>query len=294
MLSVTLADPGTNRYIATANRVPRVTREEEEVLVARWRGSADRRAADKLVASHLRDVVAIALRFRFYGTPVGELIAEGNLGLLKALEKYDTSFGTRFGTYAAYWIRAYVVGHALRSWSMVGNRSGVMRSKLFFKLRRERARLESMHGVGGDVNTLLAERMNVTETKLAVMLNRMDARDVSLDDPIGDDSRTTLGDQLLGGEDQEQSYAQHQLRQRMTEVLEDALRTLDARERFIVEARLMADHEEELSLADIGRQLGVSRERARQLEKRARDKLRGALNRRPGASTDWLSAAIAG
>jgi RNA polymerase sigma-32 factor len=286
-------DSATNRYIENAQRVPRLSREEEEVLVTRWRTEQDRRAADQLIGAHLRDVCFIALQHRFYGMPVGDLIAEGNLGLMKALEKYDPAFGTRFGTYAAYWVRAYVVGHVLRSWSMVGNRTGVLRTKLFFRLRRERARLENLHGSGEQSEALLAERMEVSRDQLSAMIRRVDSRDVSLDAPLYADAHATLGDSLPGDEDQERTYQAAELRRRLEAALKDALPGLDPRERFIVEARWLADQDDELSLADIGRKLGVSRERVRQLETRARQKLQRALSERHGATPDWLEAATA-
>jgi RNA polymerase sigma-32 factor len=286
-------DQATTRYIEHAQRVPRLSREEEDALVAAWRTTQNRRAADRLIEAHLRDVCFVALQHRFYGMPIGDLIAEGNLGLMKALEKYDAGFGTRFGTYAAYWIRAYVVGHVLRSWSMVGNRSGVLRTKLFFRLRRERARLENLHGAGEQADALLAERMDVSREKLGAMIRRVDARDVSLDAPLFADAGSTLGDSLPGVEDQERTYQAAEVRERLEAALKEALPSLDARERFIVEARWLADQEDELSLADIGRKLGVSRERVRQLETRARQKLQRALSEQHGATPDWLEAATA-
>jgi RNA polymerase sigma-32 factor len=286
-------DTATYRYIDHAQRAPRLSREEEQALVARWSTSQDRRAADQLVGAHLRDVCFIAMQHRFYGMPIGDLIAEGNLGLLKALEKYDPAFGTRFGTYAAYWVRAFIIGHVLRSWSMVGNRTGVLRTKLFFRLRRERARLENLHGVGEQAEALLAERMDVSRERLGAMIRRVDARDVSLDAPLRDDSHSTLGDSIPGEEDQERTYQAMEVRERLEAALKDALPGLDPRERFIVEARWLADGEDELSLADIGRRFGVSRERARQLETRARQKLQRALRDRHGATPDWLEAATA-
>jgi RNA polymerase sigma-32 factor len=286
-------NPATTRYINTARRVPKLSREDEEVLVSRWRTSKDRTAADRLIGAHVRNVCFIALKHRFYGMPVEDLIAEGNLGLMRALESYDPAFGTRFGTYAAYWIRAYVVGHVLRSWSVVGNRTGVLRTKLFFRLRRERSRIENIHGTGEQAEALLAESMDVSREALGAMLQRIDARDVSLDAPLFDEGSATLGDSLPSADDQEVAYQARELRQRVEVAMSEALPHLDARERFIVEARWLADSDEELSLADVGRKLGVSRERARQLETRARKKLHRALSERHGASSDWLDAATA-
>lgn len=286
-------DTGMNRFIDAAHREPRLSREEEAELLERHRLQADRGAADRLVRAHLRDVVFLATRYRHYGVPVEELISEGNLGLLRALEKYEPSHGTRFGTYAIYWIRAYVITHVLRSWSLVRNRTGVLRTRLFFRLRRERARLESLHGAGEATHLLLAERMNMTPERLTRVLSRLDARDVSLDEPQSDDGAATLGDRLASPDDQESSLAAEEVRDQLERALGTALPELDRRERFIVESRWMAGREEELSLADIGRELGVSRERVRQLETRARTKLAKVLCEQHGATRDWLSAATA-
>lgn len=279
-----------NAAHAHVHRHPRYEREEEAALIARAQ-AGDARAANQVAAAHLRDVVFVAHRYRSYGAPLDELVAEGSLGLLRALQKFDPSHGARFKTYAVYWIRAYVATYVLRSRSLVTNRTGVLRSRSFFRLRRERARLESLHGPGADTARLLAERLSVTEAQLEGMLARADARDLSLDVPLSADTSMTLGDQLTGGEDPEHACAAAQIRERLEAALADALPTLDPRERFIAEVRLLSDGEEELSLAEIGRRLGVSRERARQLETRARKKLETALSARHGLDRDSISPA---
>ncbi|HVU01268.1 MAG TPA: sigma-70 family RNA polymerase sigma factor [Polyangiaceae bacterium] len=279
-----------NATLPHVNGHPRYDRDAEALLIARAR-AGDARAANQLVAAHLRDVAFIAHKYRNYGTPLDELVAEGSLGLLRALEKFDPERGTRFGTYAAYWIRAYVVTYVLRSRSLVTNRTGVLRTRLFFKLRRERARLETMHGASAETNRLLAERLTVTEAQLERMIARADARDVSLDAPVSEDAGATLGDSLSGGADPETAYAATEMQRRVEGAVADAFAALDPRERFIAEARFLATGEDELSLAEIGRRLGVSRERARQLESRARKKLELALSERHGLSREWISPA---
>jgi len=287
------ADSGTNLFIEQAHRVPKLTREQEEVLIRAYREQSDKRAGDRLVEAHLRDVVFIALRYRFYGVPVSELIAEGNLGLMRALAKFDGDRGTRFSTYAAYWIRAFVLTYILRSLSLVGNRSGVVRTKLFFKLRRERARLQNLHGQTDEADDLLAERLGMSREKLDRAIRRIEARDVSLDAPIGDDSQTTMLELLRSDDNPEHALGTGEVRKIVSEALETVLNDLDSRERFIVESRLLAETEDELSLADIGRKLGVSRERARQLETRARQKLSKALTENHGISLDCLDSSQA-
>src|SRR5215470_6921961 len=158
-------------------------REAEQALFQRWREYGDPRAADEIVRASLPSVVAIAHRFRRYGLREGELVAEGNFGLVRALGKFDPSRGNRFMTYATYWIRAYVIDYVIRSWSLVGAGSGALRSRHFFKLRRERARVHNLLGDGEQAERVLAERVGVNVTELSSMLRRLEVRDVSLDLP---------------------------------------------------------------------------------------------------------------
>lgn len=272
------ADPTISRYISTVQNYPQLSREQELVLAKAWTEHGDEEAADKLVRAHLRYVVAIALKYRRYGVPLSELIAEGNFGVVHALKKFQPDRGNRFVTYAAYWIRAYVLNYVIRSWSLVGAGSGALRSKMFFKLRREKVRVLNLVGDGEAADELLAQRLGLKSDQVQAMLRRLESRDLSLDAKVFDDSSATVVDTLVApGQDQEQSLATNGLRDRLREAVKDAILDLDDRERFIVEQRLMADPEDELSLAELGRRLGVSRERARQLEARAKKKLKGRL-----------------
>jgi RNA polymerase sigma-32 factor len=267
-----LAVTGFMQRVRTTNVL---SREDEHELAVRYR-NGDRAAGTKLVESNLRFVLSMARQYKRYGLPMPELIAEGNVGLATALEKFDPYKGTRFVTYAAYWIRAYVLNYVIRSWSLVGAGSGPLRSKLFFQLRRERARIANVVHDKDAALAALAEKLSMSVEKLEPLLQRLDARDVSLDVPVYTDSEGTRGD-LLSDEkpaaDEQFATAERQnvydLRVRA------AVARLDPRERFIVEQRIMSD--EELSLAELGRKLGVSRERARQLEARARKKLEAQL-----------------
>src|SRR5260221_1811969 len=289
------ADPNLTRYISTVQGYPQLTREQELVLSTAWAERADAAAADQLVRAHLRYVVAIALKYRRYGVPLSELIAEGNFGVVHALKKFQPERGNRFVTYAAYWIRAYVLNYIIRSWSLVGAGSGALRSKMFFKLRRDKVRVLNLVGDGEAADDLLAARLGLSREQVQGMLRRLEARDVSLDAKVFDDSGTAVLDTLVApGQDQEQSLASSGVRDRLRDAVHDAIEELDTRERFIVEKRLMADPEDELSLAELGRQLGDSRERARQLEARAKKKLKGrleVLSREDGP--DWSGAAEA-
>jgi RNA polymerase sigma-32 factor len=267
------------RYVARALREQPLEREEELALFRRFREDGDASAAETLTRAHLRHVVMIAQKYGRYGLRPAELIAEGNFGLVHALGKFDMSRGYRFMTYARHWIRAYVIDYVLRTWSLVRNGSGALRSKLFFRLRRERMRLVNVLGEGEATDRLLAERLDVSESELASMLGRLDGRDLSIDMPLPDGS-PSLAERLPAQDDQEQMLSQLETRRMLEGTVRAAVGKLDDRERFIVENRLMADREEELSLAEMGRRLGVSRERARQLEQRAKKKLRGQIRRR--------------
>jgi RNA polymerase sigma-32 factor len=276
----TSSDQGSaiSRYIAHIRQVPELSREEEVELARAFRDTADQRAAAKLALANLRHVVSIAISYRRYGIPLADLIAEGNFGIVHAIRKYDPERGNRFVTYAAYWIRAYILNHVIHSWSLVGVGSGPLRSKMFFRLRRERARIAGLVGEGDVGDQMLASKFGAPAEKVIEMARRLEARDVSLDTKVFDDGARSLVDTLVSDDqDQEERFFRAEEGARLREQLQEAVQNLDPRERYIVEARMMADPEEELSLAEIGRRLGVSRERARQLEARAKRKLRDRL-----------------
>lgn len=283
--------PDNSSYVTTVQSYQNISREEELRLIARWRDQRDPRARDALVRGLLKHVVSIARRYQRYGVPLSDLISEGNFGVVRALDKFDPSRGNLFMTYASYWVRACILQHVLRSWSIVG--SGLPRSRLFFKLRRERAKLSNLIGVGADVNALLAERLNISQERLSGLLQRVDQRDYSLDAEVYAEGSRSVVDTLSNDDlNEEQRALAKEFGGNARAAVRDALRALDDRERYIVENRLLADRDAELSLADIGRVLGVSRERARQLEERAKRKLRHAISSRPGSS-EWLDVSNA-
>ena len=262
-------------FIERARRIPKLSREEEHELAIRAQ-EGDREAADGLAEANLRYVVAVALQYRRYGIRLGDLIAEGNLGLMMAVKKFDPHRGTRFVTYAGYWIRAYVLDLVVRSSTMVGAGSGPFRSKLYFRLRRERAKVANLVSDPTERLELLAERFGMSTEKMREMTRRLDSKDVSLDATVYDDSGITLLDTLESeDEGQEHSYLEHERKDAIEKRLAQAMGDLDGRERYIVEQRYLND--DSTSLAAIGRTLGVSRERARQLEARAKKKLRDRL-----------------
>ena len=260
-----------DRYIQQVRAIPKLSREDEHQL-ALLVVEGDQAAADKLVEANLRYVIAIALQYRRYGVKLGDLIAEGSVGLVTAVRKFDPHRGTRFVTYAGYWIRAFVLEAVVRSSTMVGAGSGPFRSKLFFRLRRERARLSNVIADPDELTEKLASDFDTTKEKMTELLRRLDQREISLDAPAYHDSDSTLVEMLPGSaEPQDQIVARRRRHSGIQTRLAGALSVLDDRERLIVEKRILSD--DSASLASLGRELGVSRERARQLEARAKRKL---------------------
>jgi RNA polymerase sigma-32 factor len=251
-----------------ASRAPALTRDDEFELARRVRNSGDKHAADKLVRAHLRMVIALAIKYRHYGIAVSELAAEGNCGMVAALSKFDPERGIRFGTYAKHWVRAYILACVVRSSSVVGGSTGPVGPRLFFKLRRERARITAALGEGTAADEALAQRLNVSVEQLRVLTRGLDARGLSLDAPPSQ----LPHDVLVSSDSPEESYFRGQRSCAAASAVTVALSGLDVRERYIAEHRIMATADE-LSLAEIARTLGISRERARQLEARAKQKL---------------------
>jgi RNA polymerase sigma-32 factor len=289
MVRRTEAERGS--YISLVRRSPKLTRELEYELTLRWREQGDTSARDALVRSNLRSVVAIASRYRREtSATLEDLIAEGNFGLLHALAKFDPTRGTRFVTYAAHWIRALISQYLVRSRSIVT--TGVQ-SKLLPKIRRERANASLVGGLEGSADDQIAERLALSPKKLRSLVERLHVRDVSWDAS----SEEALTDQVMEALDPFSISAEQAVlateagRQRST-AISAALSKLDVRERYIVERRLMAHREDELSLAEIGRRFCISRERARQIEARAVRKLKAALMRW-ALGTDWLPEDLA-
>jgi RNA polymerase sigma-32 factor len=260
-----------DRYIQQVRAIPKLSREDEHQLALKAQ-DGDQDAADRLVEANLRYVIAIALQYRRYGIKLGDLIAEGSVGLVTAVRKFDPHRGTRFVTYAGYWIRAFVLEAVVRSSTMIGAGSGPFRSKLFFRLRRERARLSNVIADPDELIETLASEFDTTKQKMTELLRRLDQREISLDAPAYHDSDATLVEMLPGTAEPQDAIVARRRRQSGIQMrLAGALSVLDDRERLIVEKRILSD--DSASLASLGRELGVSRERARQLEARAKKKL---------------------
>src|SRR5271165_343420 len=196
-----------SQYIAQVQAIAPLSRDDEHELACRVRDTNDPEAARQLIEANLRYVVAIALSYRRYGVRLADLISEGNVGLMIALKKFDPTRGTRFVTYAAHWIRAYVLDHVIRAWSIVGVGAGPLRSKVFFRLRREKAKILASTSDAVEANERLAEKFGTTPEKITLLAHRLEARDVSLDAKVFDDGAATVLDTLpSGGVSQEEAY----------------------------------------------------------------------------------------
>ena len=285
-----LPQHSTAHYIAEIQKIPVLSREDEHDLAVRAKEDAN--AAAQLVRANLRYIVPIALGYRRYGVRLADLISEGNVGLVTALVKFDPSRGTRFVTYAAHWVRAFMLDHVIRSYSIVGVGSGPLRSKVFFRLRREKARIAAATNDAEEARSLLAKRFGTTPEKIEALAQRLEARDVSVDVKAHDDGTATVLDTIPSVlPSQEESLLAHERRDALEARVQSAIAELDPRERYIVQARMMAEGPDELSLAEIGRRLGVSRERARQIEARAKAKLKRRLEDEFGLAGRFASQA---
>jgi RNA polymerase sigma-32 factor len=261
-------------YLSRIDRYSLLTPDEEKRLALRWRRFHDPEAADQLVTGNLRFVVKIAFEYRTYGARLLDLIQEGNLGLLVAVDRFDPDRGVRLTTYAVWWIRAYIQEAIRRGWSLV--RFGTTRAeqRCFYRLRRERQRLE--RGGNKADPEQLAEALGITTTELEAIESRITRRDMSLDDNPYADADETRGDRVADdGPGPESMVADDELQHRAHDAIAQALASLDPRERDILNRRYLAP--KPATLKEIGVQFGISRERVRQLEARAMAKLRERL-----------------
>ena len=260
---LTSRDP-LQAYMAEVTRHPLLGRDEELRLARHLRQTGDVQAAYRLVASNLRLVVKLAHEYHRNPLSLLDLIQEGNIGLMQAVKKYDPERGVKLSSYAAWWIRAYILRYIMDNWKMVKLGTTEAQRKLFFKLRQEQERLIRQ---GFEPSPkLLAERLSVSEQDVVEMDQRLGNDELSLDAPLGDDAKGSRADRLLpsGSQPVDERLGGEQLKVLFREKLAEFARTLEGKERFIFEQRLTAD--EPLTLQDIGDKYGVSRERARQIE----------------------------
>jgi len=271
------AAPGSlSIYLAEINRHPLLTQPEEQKLARRFR-KGDLQSGHRLVTANLRFVVKVAYEYRSYGLRMPDLIQEGNIGLMKAVQKFDPDKGIRLISYAVWWIRAYVQNHILKSWSLVKLGTTQAQRKLFFSLARTRRELERFGARDTAIPVEeIARRLRVKPSEVREMEQRIGGRDLSLDAPVGEDGTTSHLDSLgSGAVGQDEEVAEREEAGLIGARVQHALGRLDPRERFIVEQRVM--NERPMTLKELGEHFGFSRERARQLEIRAKEKLKGEL-----------------
>ena len=265
----------TSGYLQQIRRLPMLEPEEERTLAKAWREQGDTAAADKLVTSHLRLVAHMAMRYRGYGLPIGDLISEGNIGLLQALKRFDPDRGFRLSTYARFWIRASIQEYILRSWSLVRIGSRPSDKKLFFNLRRLKGELQAIEegDMAAENVQTIADRLQVPEPDVIAMNRRLTGQDRSLNAPMRTESVSEWQDWLVDEQaSQEALLADRQERSKRQKLISAAMTSLTDRERRILTARRLAD--DPTTLADLGHAWGISRERVRQIELRALEKLR--------------------
>lgn len=265
-------------YLSEINRYPLLTVEEEQALARRFVETGDLDAGHKLVTSNLRFVVKVSYEYRSYGIKMSDLIQEGNIGLMKAVQKFDPDKQIRLISYGVWWIRAYIQNYILKSWSLVKLGTTQAQRKLFFSLARTRRELERLgHNDGsGDDERKIAKKLHVKPSEVLEMQQRMDGRDLSLDAPMGEDGGNSHVDFVVaGGPAPDDDLAELQEQGIVRDRVGKALCRLDPRERYIIEQRVMS--EKPMTLKELGEHFGFSRERARQLEIRAKEKLRHEL-----------------
>jgi RNA polymerase sigma-32 factor len=278
---VLTAESGLTHYLEEIRRFPMLNWQEEYMVAKRWREDGDRDAAHKLVTSHLRLVVKIAKGYRGYGLPIADMISEGHVGLMQAVERFEPEKGFRFTTYSVWWIKAAIQEYILRSWSLVKMGTTANQKKLFFNLRKAKSRISALDegDMRPDQVKLIAKRLGVTEHAV-IDMNRRLGGDASLNDTIREDGDSAeWQDWLVGGSpDQETTLATSEEFDNRSKALSDALGVLNGRDRRIFEGRRLA--EDPITLAELASEFGVSRERVRQIEVRAFEKVQEAVKNR--------------
>jgi RNA polymerase sigma-32 factor len=260
-------------YLSQVEGYPVLNREDESKLAIRFRDSGDMNACQTLITSNLRFVIKVALGYRNYGVKLMDLIQEGNIGLMKAVERFDPDKGYRLISYAIWWIKAYIQNFIIRSWSLVKIGTTQAQRKLFYRIS-DLPEATDVDTHMQDVSNL-AKRIQVTEDEVVDMAARLKAHDLSLDDLIGDRSRDSFADTLRDETPgQDEVLAEMEERLDLKNWADRALRALSPREKYIVEKRVLS--EDPVTLKELGKHFGVTRERARQIERAALEKLKGS------------------
>ena len=267
-----------SRYLYRIRDFPMLEPEEEVSLARRWQEHGDEAAARRLVTSHLRLVAKIAMGYRGYGLPIGEVVSEGNVGLMQAVKRFDPEKGFRLATYAMWWIRAAIQEYILRSWSLVKMGTTAAQKKLFFNLRRMKAQMSAIDD--GDLHpeqvAEIGRKLGVSEVEVVNMNRRLAGGDQSLNAPLRQDAEGEWQDWLVeDSEDQESRLGDDEELSERRGMLNAALKSLSERERHIIEERRLKDNP--ATLQDLSAEYGISRERIHQIEVRAFEKLQKSV-----------------
>ncbi|WP_395664069.1 RNA polymerase sigma factor RpoH [Aestuariivirga sp.] len=275
--AIASGEAGLQRYLQDIRQFPMLQPDEEYMLAKRWKEHGDAKAAQKLITSHLRLVAKIAMGYRGYGLPIGEVISEGNVGLMQAVKKFEPDKGFRLATYAMWWIKASIQEFVLRSWSLVKMGTTANQKKLFFNLRKVKSQIEALEegDLRPDQVQFIAKKLGVTEEDV-VSMNRRLGGDTSLNAHLRDDSEGEWQDWLVDESDnQEEMLVQSEEASMRHGLLREAMDKLTDRERRVFEARRLQD--DPVTLEDLSQEFGVSRERIRQIEVRAFEKVQKAV-----------------
>ena len=278
-LSVMSPDGGLSRYLTEIRKFPMLAKDQEFMLAKAWREHEDSDAAHQLVTSHLRLVAKIAMGYRGYGLPIGEVISEGNVGLMQAVKKFEPDKGFRLATYAMWWIRASIQEYILRSWSLVKMGTTAAQKKLFFNLRKAKSQISAFQD--GDLHpdqvSQIATKLGVLDEEVVSMNRRLAGGDASLNSPMRADSESEWQDWLVDDQtpSQESVVADNQEMNLRMSLLTEAMTELSERERHILTERRLKD--EPTTLEELAGEYGVSRERVRQIEVRAFEKLQKSM-----------------
>ncbi|MEK6735243.1 MAG: RNA polymerase sigma factor RpoH [Pseudomonadota bacterium] len=275
-LTLPLVGGSLESYIQSANSFPILSQEEESNLARNLRDNGDITAAQRLILSHLRFVIAVARGYKGYGLPQADLIQEGNVGLMKAVKRFDPERGVRLVSFAVHWIKAEIHEFIMRNWRLVKIATTKQQRKLFFNLRSMKQGLDTMNPQ--EVNAV-AQELGVKAEEVVEMEKRFNGADISLE-PLSDDDDETYSPiaYLTDGDEPSQTLETEQINRLRDESLKQSLASLDERSRHIIEARWLREKDTAATLHDLADELGVSAERIRQIEAKAMQKMRGALN----------------
>lgn len=276
-------------YIKGAMSQKLLSREDEQELARRWLNQKDEKALHTLIQAYARLVVAMAHKFKHYGLPLGDLIQEGNIGMLEAANRFDPDRDIRFSTYASWWIRSMMQDYVLRNWSIIRTGTTAAQKSLFFNFRRLRAKIEGEKGevLTDDARQHIAKELDVKYSDVVNMEQRMNGGDQSLNSFVGEEGDTEFMDMLPDDRpDPEQVVLFMKDNATRNKWLAKAINTLNEREQHIIQMRALSN--EVVTLEALGKELGVSKERVRQLEARAMEKLKTSLIEQVDGQTDNL------